>query len=121
MMIRRGSDHSFQYWPMVMSSLLPFICIAPSPTRAMATRSGNANLAAITYGTPGPIVASPPESEAIMPSRIFRSRAYQLAEEPESDERMQLSGSRDESSQNTRSGLIGSAAAIARDSSTCHH
>ena len=43
-----------------------------------------------------------PDSEAIMPRRIFRSLAYQLAADPESQVRMQLSGSREESSQKTR-------------------
>ena len=45
------------------------------------------------------------------------SRAYQLAVEPESAVRMQFSGSSGDSSQNTRCGLIGSAATIARSSS----
>ncbi len=44
---------------------MPFICIAPSPTSAITVRSGCAYLAAIAYGTPGPMVASPPESEAM--------------------------------------------------------
>ena len=44
---RRGSLHRFQYFAMVMSSLMPFICIAPSPVMAMTGRSGNANFAAI--------------------------------------------------------------------------
>src|SRR5271166_340893 len=43
-----------------------------------------------------------PESVAIMPRRIFRSRANQFAELPLSDVRMQFSGRRGESSQNTR-------------------
>ena len=30
------------------------------------------------------MVANPPDSEAIMPGRIFRSRANQLADDPES-------------------------------------
>ena len=48
------------------------------------------------------------------------SRAYQLATEPESAVRMQFSGRRGDSSQNTRCGLIGSAATIARSSSVFH-
>ncbi len=68
-----------------MSSAMLFICIAPSPTSAMTGRSGCANLAAIAYGTAAPMEARPPESEHIMPDRIFRSRAYQLAQEPESE------------------------------------
>ena len=48
------------------------------------------------------------------------SRAYQLAVEPESAVRMQRSGRRGDSSQNTRCGLIGSAATIARSSSVFH-
>ena len=44
-----------------------------------------------------------------MPARSCRSRANQLAAEPESAVRMQPSGRRGESSQKTRCGLIGSA------------
>ncbi len=55
-----------------------------------------------------------------MPRRILMSRAYQLAAEPESLERMALSGSRFDSSQKTRCGLIGLASFIARASSTFH-
>jgi hypothetical protein len=44
--IKRGSDHSCQYFAMVMSTLLPFICMAPSPTIAINGRSGYANFAA---------------------------------------------------------------------------
>src|SRR5438067_9048001 len=87
----------------------------------MATRSGKANFAAITYGTPGPIVARFPERDPIMPRRNLRSRAYQLAAEPESEEMMQLSGSRDDNSQKTRCGLIGLALVIARASMSFHH
>src|SRR5260370_10805301 len=87
---------------------------------AIATRSGNANFAAITYGTPGPIVARLPESDPIIPRRNLRSRAYQLAVDPESAATMQLSGS-DDNSQNTRCGLIGSALVIARFSISFHH
>src|SRR2546429_6162871 len=87
----------------------------------MATRSGKANFAAMTYGTPGPIVARFPDSDPIMPSRNLRSRAYQLAVDPESAARMQRSGSRDDNSQKTRSGLIGFAAVIARSSTSFHH
>src|SRR5581483_139381 len=72
--ISRGSLHSFQYLATVIISFMPFIWNAPSPTQAIATRSGKANLAAITYGTPGPIVARFPESEPMMPSWNFRSR-----------------------------------------------
>ena len=94
--------------------------MAPSPTSANTGRSGWANLAAIAYGTPGPIVARLPESVAIMPRRSFRSLANQLAAEPESLVRIAPSGSLGESSQNTRCGLIGSALCIARSSSSCH-
>src|SRR4051812_45409438 len=99
--MRRGSDHSLQYFAIVISPLLPFICIAPSPTSAIATRSGNANFAATAYGTPGPIVARLPESDAIIPLRSTTSRAYQFAAEPESAASTQPSGRRDDSSQNT--------------------
>ena len=44
--IQRGSLHSFQYLATVMQAFSPFICIAPSPVRAIATRSGKQNLAA---------------------------------------------------------------------------
>src|SRR4051794_10906584 len=89
----------------------------------MATtgRSGKANFAAMAYGTPQPIVARLPESVPIMPSRIFTSRAYQFAADPESAERMARSGSRDDSSQNTRCGLMGFPGLSARASSTFHH
>ncbi len=56
-----------------------------------------------------------------MPRRIFKSRANQFAALPLSAERMQRSGSRGESSQKTRCGLIGLASFIARASSTFHH
>ncbi len=117
---RRGSFHSFQYFEIVTSSAMPFICMAPSPASATTTRSGKANLAAIAYGTADPIVARFPESEAIIPSRIRTSRAYQFADEPESAERMARSGRRRDSSQKTRCGFTGSAGFIARASSTFH-
>src|SRR5690348_2712975 len=66
------------------------------------------------------MVARPPDKDAIMPRLSLRSRANQFAEEPESPARMQLSGSRDESSQNTRCGLMGSADCIACPSSVFH-
>src|SRR4051794_30549466 len=65
--------------------------------------------------------ARPPESEHIMPRRIFRSRAYQLAHDPESDVMMARSGSRGDSSHATRCGLTGCAATMARSSSVFHH
>ena len=48
------------------------------------------------------------------------SRANQFAADPESDARIARSGSREDSSQNTRCGLSGSASFIARRSITCH-
>src|SRR5207248_11319828 len=98
---------------MVTTSLIPFINIAPSPTVAVTTRSGDANFAAIAYGTPGRMVARFPESDAIIPRRIFKSRANQFAAEPESATIMQLSGKRGDNSQKTRWGLIGLASCIA--------
>ena len=86
----------------------------------MATRSGYANLAAMAYGTPQPIVARLPDSEAIIPRLSLRSRANQLAAEPESEVRMQSFGRRGLSSQKTRCGLIGLASFIARSSITRH-
>ena len=47
-MIRRGSVHCFQYLLIVISSFMPFICIAPSPTNAIVGRSGCAHFAPIT-------------------------------------------------------------------------
>ena len=82
--ISRGSVHCCQYLAMVISSAMPFICIAPSPTNAMPGRSGCAHFAPITYGTPGPMVARVPDSEPRTPARNLRWRAYQLAAEPES-------------------------------------
>src|SRR5215471_5222678 len=120
-MIRRGLLHCRQYFEIVIRPLIPFICIAPSPTIAIAILSGNQNFAAIAYGTPGPIVARLPDKEAIIPLLIFRSRANQLAAEPESEVRMQESGNRGESSQKTRCGLIGLALLMALASSTFHH
>src|SRR5439155_16533932 len=81
---------------------------------------GCANLAAIAYGTAAPIEASPPDSEHIMPRRILRSRAYQLAQDPESLVMIARSGRRGDNSQATRCGLIGSAGCIARSSSVFH-
>mgnify|MGYP003624072980 CR=1 FL=1 len=69
---------------------------------------------------PGPIVASDPETDAIMPRRIFTSRAYQFVPDPVSQAIMHFSGRRGESSQKTRWGLSGSAEFIARFSSTSH-
>ncbi|CAM5713542.1 hypothetical protein SALBM135S_05002 [Streptomyces alboniger] len=116
----RGSLHRFQYLEMVMSSAMPFICIAPSPTMAMAGRSGWANLAPMTYGTPGPMVASVPESDPRMEPRMRRWRAYQLAAEPESAARMTSSGSSSSSACTTYSGLTGSASTAARRCMTSH-
>ena len=115
-----GPAHSSQYFAMVMSSAIPFICIAPSPTRAYAGRSGRANLAPIAYGTAQPIVASVPERVPRMLPRIRMWRAYQLVPEPESAVTMASGGSCGESSANTRSGLIGSAVTAPRASSTSH-
>ena len=43
---RRGSLQRSQYFAAVIRQLLPSICMAPSPTSAIATRSGKLNLAA---------------------------------------------------------------------------
>src|SRR5204862_484213 len=115
-MISRWSLQRSRYLAIVISSFIPFIWKAPSPTSAKTGRSGCANLAAIAYGTPGPIVASVPESDPIIPFRILMSRAYQLAAEPESEVRIAPSGSRFESSKKTRCGLVGSASSSARRS-----
>ena len=87
------------------SSAIPFICIAPSPTSAIAGRSGCAHFAPITYGTPGPIVASVPDSDACIPLRIAMCRAHQFVADPESEVRIARSGSREDSSAATACGL----------------
>ena len=76
---------------------------------AIATRSGNANLAAIAYGTAGPIVAKLPDSEPFMPRRICRWRASQLVAVPASPLKTTSSGKRFDSSVKTSSGFSGSA------------
>ena len=55
-----------------------------------------------------------------MPRRIFRSRAYQLAQEPESLVMIARSGRRGDNSQATRCGLIGWAGCMARSSAVSH-
>src|SRR5688572_1671255 len=85
-----GVFQDCQYLLMVNNSSFPFICIAPSPAIAMTVFSEWANFAAIAYGTAQPMVARFPESDAIMPVRIFNSLAYQLAPDPESAVSMQL-------------------------------
>jgi hypothetical protein len=46
-MISRGSAHCRQYLAIVINSANPFICIAPSPTKAMLGRPGCAHFAPI--------------------------------------------------------------------------
>ena len=70
----RGSSQSCQYFAIVISSANPFICIAPSPTRAYAGRSGCANLAPMAYGTAQPMVAKVPDRVARMSPRILMAR-----------------------------------------------
>src|ERR1700739_546286 len=118
--IQRGVFHCRQYLATVISSAMLFICMAPSPTNATTGRSGWANLAAIEYGTAAPIEARPPDSEHIIPRLIFRSRAYQLAQEPESLVMIARSGRRGENSHTTRCGLTGLGDVIARVSSGFH-
>src|SRR5258706_4603393 len=60
----------------------------PRSTLFPYTTLFRSNFAAMTYGTAGPMVARFPLREPIIPLRIFRSRAYQLAVEPESAARM---------------------------------
>src|SRR3954468_21816913 len=105
--IQRGVFHCRQYLATVISSAMLFICMAPSPTSAITGRLGWANLAAIAYGTAAPIEARPPDSEYIWPRWTRRSRAYQLAHEPESLVMIASAGRRGESSHVTRCGLIG--------------
>ncbi|SAL88940.1 hypothetical protein AWB74_08813 [Caballeronia arvi] len=121
MQIQWGLVHSFQYFATVMSSAMLFICMAPSPTSAMTGRSGNANFAAIAYGTAAPIDASPPESEQCMPRFTFKSRAYQLATDPESLVTMAFAGTRVDNSQTVRCGFTpATLVASARFSSVFH-
>src|SRR5699024_12029211 len=81
--IRRGSAHSCQYLLIVMSSAMPFICMAPSPTIAIAGLSGCANFAPIAYGTPGPMDASVPDREPRISSANLSDQPYQFPAEPE--------------------------------------
>jgi hypothetical protein len=46
-LIGRIDENAAQYFATVMSSFIPFICIAPSPTRARTARCGKANFAAM--------------------------------------------------------------------------
>jgi len=117
----RWSAQRSRYLATVISSFIPFIWKAPSPTNATTGRSGWANFAATAYGTPGPIVARLPESEASIPLRTRSWRAHQFVEEPESAVRMQPSGSCFDSSWTTLCGLIGSPSIIARSSTSRHH
>ena len=97
---------------------MPSIWKAPSPVRPMTGRFGCANFALIAYGTPGTMVASVPDSDPRMPSRSMQWRAYQFVADPLSEVMITSSGSRRLSSQNTSSGLTGSASWCARSSST---
>src|SRR5438552_8027510 len=69
---------------------------------------------------PGHIVARLPDKEAFIPFLIFKSLANHAAVEPESAERIQLSGKRFDNSQNTYCGFIGFALLCAFASSTLH-
>jgi hypothetical protein len=55
-----------------------------------------------------------------MPRRIFRSLAYQLAQDPESLVTIAFSGNRADTSHATRFGLTGSAGCIARSPKSFH-
>ena len=56
---------------------------------------------------PAPSSRGSRRATPIIPCRILTSRAYQFADEPESPRGSQRSGSRGDSSQNTRCGFIG--------------
>jgi hypothetical protein len=71
----RGSLHSREYFATVISSLTPFICMAPSPSSANTGRSGWA-------GSAPPIDSSVPDRLASMPGRTCRCRAYQAVTMP---------------------------------------
>src|SRR3954452_19041064 len=106
---------------MVKSSANPFICMAPSPTNAIAGRSGWANLAPIAYGTAGPIVAKVPDKDPLAPLGNRRHLAYQFVDDPESAVTMALLGSCSDSSHTTRIGFTGVAVNIACRSMVSHH
>src|SRR3569833_2652363 len=67
------------------------------------------------------MLARLPESDASMPRRSLRSRAYQLAAEPESAATMQRSGKRGDNSQNTRCGYMGRVLLYARATRSFPH
>lgn len=67
-----GLAQSRQWRAIVIRPFMPFICMAPSPARAITGRPGCAILAAIAYGTADPMVARPPDSDAIIPRRRDR-------------------------------------------------
>src|ERR1700747_2010841 len=94
--------------------------MAPSPAKTMTGRPGGPNFAPIPYGTPGPMVASVPDSEPRMSPRNFSWRAYQFADEPESAATMALAGSRVDSSRNSSIGLTGLASTSASASMDRH-
>ena len=92
----------------VISSAMPFICMAPSPTNAITGRSGWANLAAERRAPPGPSWRACPT--AIRSCR----RASEVAGVPvgganQSAVTIASSGSRGESSRRAACGLTGSA------------
>src|SRR5688500_12152016 len=113
-----GVFEELQYLLIVSSSEFPFICIAPSPAKAITNLSGYANFAAMAYGTAQPIVARLPDSDAIIPSRMFSSRAYQLASDPESAVMIHLSGRSGDNDQKTNCGFNGEASFSARTASS---
>src|SRR5690606_26377529 len=68
----------------------------------------------------GHMVAKLPDREAFIPVLIFRFRAYQKVEEPESAVKIHPSGSKGDNSRNTRCGFMGLADCIALSSTVCH-
>ena len=73
--MKRGSVQRFQYLETVISALMPSICMAPSPTSAIAGRCGKANLAAAANEIAGPMVARVPDTAIFMPCLTLRARA----------------------------------------------
>jgi hypothetical protein len=73
----RGSDQSRHRCATVTSSLMPFICMAPSPASTITGLAGSASLAEIPYGMPHPIDASVLDRWAGTPGGRVRKRAYQ--------------------------------------------
>ncbi len=117
----RGSAQPCQYFATVISSLTPFICIAPSPIRATSGRSGWANFAARAYGMAPPIDSRVPDRLASIPGRTLTCRAYQAVVVPQSTASITSSGRRSLRVAKSSCGLTGWAACSASSRCDCRH